>query len=440
MLLNLRRGKSITAEEMTEEFLHYIWQHRYFDHRKLQTADGRNLQVIFPGFHNRDAGPDFFQSHIKLDNLEWVGATEIHLKASDFFTHGHQNDAAYGSVILHVVWNHDSDVYLKDGTIPPVLVLNGRVSDDLLTRYESLIYRNENILCAPQLSDVRPGSVHAMIEQAATRRLEQKAGEVVALARQCSMSWTEVTYRLTARAFGLSVNAHSFLRLAQLIPLKIISRLRHDQIKLESLLFGMAGFLEGSPRDEWHYKLQTEYKHLRNVYTLKNSMDQTEWKFLRMRPPNFPTIRIAQFASFLHQIDRWGDPDEMMSVMASLNPSAYWSDHFLFGKKSKGIISPVPGKGFSDHLLINVWVPVMLARASYLNQTELKSQVIRMLNSLSPEQNALIRAFSEVGIKPANGFEAQGLILQYRDYCSRKRCLECEIGLDLLGRSQIKLP
>ena len=431
----MRRSRYQTADAMTEDFLHFIWQHRYFDHQDLRTADGRSLTIIFPGFHNRDAGPDFFQSRIRLDDLEWVGGIEIHLRASDFFLHGHQHDHAYGAIILHVVWTWDKDVFLMDGSIAPVLILKGRISQDLLNRYGSLINGRTTILCSDQFTQVPLPSVHAMMEQASSRRLDQKASEVLVLARQCSMNWPEVTYRLTARAFGLNVNAIPFLRLAQLIPFKILMRIRSDLFRTEAMLFGMAGFLEGEPLDGWQQNLKTEFKHLVNTFNLRNPMDVSEWKFLRMRPGNFPTIRLAQFAAFVHQMISWGDAQEMVRVVTALCPSAYWTTHYLFGKETAAR-DVVPGRGFADLLLINVWVPVMLARATYLNQPELKAQAIRMLNSLSPEQNAITRLFREAGIKPTNAFETQGLVYQFRNYCFNKRCLDCELGMDLLGRSQ----
>lgn len=420
---------------MTEDFLHFIWQHQYFDHRDLQTTDHRTLQIIFPGFHNHDAGPDFYQSRIKLGELEWVGGVEIHLFSSDFMLHGHHLDRAYGAVILHVVWEADEEVMLHDGFSPPVLILRGRISNDLLERYGSLVHRTAPILCGDQLPKVGLTSVYAMIERAASRRLEEKAAEAITMARQCAMNWPEVTYRLTARVFGLKVNGIPFLRLAQLTPLKILMKVSSDVFQTEALLFGMAGFLEDEPADQWQRALKKEFNHLRIKFQLHPPMDVSEWKFLRMRPPNFPTIRIAQFAAFVSRLEEWGQLEKLEEILSDLQTSLYWSEHFVFGKPTLLRQDTAPGKDFNHLLVVNVWVPVMLARAMYMNHPELKAEAVRLLHSLPPEKNAVTRWFSDAGITPANAFETQGLLFQHRNGCLQKRCLDCEVGMKILGRS-----
>lgn len=426
---------------MNESFLHYLWQHQYFDHQELGTTDGRKLTIHFPGFHNSNSGPDFFQCRIRIGDIEWIGAVEIHLKSSHFLVHQHLHDPAYRIVVLHVVWENDQDITLPDGFTLPVLELHGRVPEQLIQTYGHLIFREEPIVCGSALSTVSPTAIWSMIGQAAARRMEQKTKEVSDFLMENNYTWQEVTYRLMARSFGLKVNAQAFLRLAELLPFKKISRLRGDRFRMESALFGVAGFLEEDLQDDYHSALKREFDSIRKILRLSVVMNKVEWKFLRMRPRNFPTIRLAQFAAFL---DAAGD---MLSVptdqelldrfrsLPAIGTSTYWQTHYRFGVSAKDPFEPVLGKKFIDHCLVNLWTPICLSRAAYLREPGVKEWALSVLQSIPPESNLILRKWKEWGILPANAFESQGLLFQYQHYCSRKKCLECEVGLDLLGRS-----
>jgi len=425
---------------MTEAFLHFIWQRQYFDNSNLTTAAGKPLEILFQGFHNQNAGPDFFQSRIRIDDIEWVGAVEIHLRSSDFFAHGHHKDEAYGTVVLHVVWEQEGDVHLHDHWSPPVLVMKGRIEPELIARYENLVYRPSPVLCGDSLSGVNPASVHAMISQAAAMRLEQKIAEVRELIDRCGMNRQEAAYRLTARAFGLHVNAEPFMRLAELFPLKILLRIGEDLPCIEALLFGVAGFLDGAPEDDWHAGLQKEFNHMKKKFPALRTMKKCEWKFLRMRPHNFPTLRIAQFAALIRYApelisDHLPESlSEIRQAVSRIRPSFYWERHYRFGVAASGQPVAVPGKNFYELYMINVRIPMTLAGAAYFNEPGLKEKAVGLLHEIAPEKNSVVRLFSEAGIKPASAFETQGLLHQYHRLCVNRKCMQCEVGLDILGR------
>lgn len=425
---------------MTEAFLHFIWQHQYFNLHQLTTEDGRSLHVMFPGFHNQNAGPDFLQSHIRVGDMEWVGAVEIHIKSSDFFAHGHHKDAAYGTVVLHVVWEQEGDVYLHDRWCPPVLVMKGRVEPELIERYENLVYRPSPVLCSKSLSSVNPAVVHAMISQAAAMRLEHKIAEVSELVKRCGMNRQEAAYRLVARTFGLQVNAEPFLRLSGLVPLKLLLRFGQNLFSIEALLFGVAGFLDGQPLDDWHTALQKEFSHMKVRFSLQRTMNKSEWKFLRMRPHNFPTFRIAQFAALVCQspeliTDSFPEnSSEILKSLSIIRPSTYWEDHYRFGAKASGRPVTVPGNSFFERYMINVRIPLSLVYAVYFNEPGLKEKAVGLLQGIAAEKNSVVGLFSEAGITPSSAFESQGLLYQYQRFCISRKCLQCEIGLNLLDR------
>lgn len=425
---------------MNESFLHYLWQYQYFDHQQLCTSDGRNLAVLFPGFHNANSGPDFFQCRIRIDEMEWVGAVEIHLKSSDFLHHRHLEDPAYHVVVLHVVWENDLEITLPDGFALPMLELRPRVPVERIERYGQLIYREEPILCARALSTVSPAVIWSMIGQAGARRLEQKTKELHDLLSQTHFNWEEVTYRLLLKAFGLKVNGPAFLRLSALLPLRKIMRLQGDRFRMESVLFGVAGFLEGDGVDAYHTDLKREFEHLRKVLRISFIMSKSEWKFMRMRPRNFPTIRLAQLASFLDQAgDLLHAPSDRellyrFQSVSSIEPSLYWKSHYRFGVLAHKPFCAALGKKFLDHCLINIWAPLCLTRSSHLTEPGLKEWVVSVLQQVPPENNHIIRDWQRNGLSAANAYESQGLLHQYQNQCTRKKCLECEVGLALLGR------
>lgn len=430
---------------MNESFLHYLWQHQAFNHQQLVTTSGEQVDILFQGFHNQNSGPDFLQARIRIGDVLWVGAVEIHIRASDFLAHRHQFDSAYGIVVLHVVWQGDCEIQLLDGYTIPMLVLNDRISVDDVDRYNSLLSGYSTILCKDRLRMVPKEIVQSMIHQATARRLEQKTRQLSELLLRNQISWREIKYRQLVRSFGLTVNTDAFERLSELIPLQWIDKIRGDQLSIESLLFGVAGFLEGEPADSYHQTLQNQFEHLKRKFSIVRILDRIEWKFHRMRPANFPTYRMARLAGFLNaSTDLWSWPPgedflKQFKHVLALPPSAYWNNHFRFGVEkntsSKHHVESFHAGDLYFLSLINVWIPCWLVLARELNDFDLKNWVLYELNRLPPENNRIIRKWSEVGITALSASDSQGLLHHYHHCCANKRCLECGVGLFLLGRS-----
>ncbi|MTI31031.1 DUF2851 family protein, partial [Xanthovirga aplysinae] len=287
---------------MREQFLHFVWRYQYFEKGSLRTVHGIDVQIFQPGISNKDAGPDFAQAKIKLGNMAWHGDVEIHYKSSDWKLHGHERDAAYNKVILHVVWENDKQVYRKDGTPIPTVELKGRVSKTLISRYKKLLSNFDAIPCASQIEDVDEIFGLSTLDQALIQRLEQKANFVLELLGVNQLDWEETTYQLLAQNFGFKVNKEPFWELSRKLPLKVIIKHGDNLMQVEALLFGTAGFLNQNLKDTYFQSLKREFGFLGRKYQLFDQvMEIHQWKFLRMRPANFPTLRIAQLASFLYK-------------------------------------------------------------------------------------------------------------------------------------------
>ena len=285
---------------MSESFIHYLWQFQYFSKHNLLTTQGEEIVVFHPGFKNTHAGPDFYQSRIKIGDLEWIGSVEIHIHSSSWEAHNHNVDEAYENVVLHVVWSDDKPVKRMDGSLIPTLELKSRVDDVLQLAYKKLVNSPEEIPCATSFGNVSEITKLSMLDRALSERLETKAEAVNQLLLQNNNDWEETVYQVLAKNFGFHVNADPFLQLAQNLPYKIIMKHSDKLIQIEALLFGHAGFLEEAREDEYTSTLKREYDLLSRKYSLGSGrLNKAQWKFLRLRPANFPTIRLAQFANLL---------------------------------------------------------------------------------------------------------------------------------------------
>ena len=284
---------------MKESFLHYIWQFQYFNKEALVTSDGISLQVFSTGILNSNAGPDFQNAKVKIGDIEWAGSVEIHIKSSEWNDHQHFKDAAYDTVVLHVVWINDKPVLRSDGTSIPTLELKSRVDQALINSYKNLMESSNEIACAKILPIVDSLLIRSMLDSALVQRLETKADLVVEILKRNTHDWEQTTYELLAKNFGFKINSEPFQQLSRSLPYKLLLKHSDNLIQLEALLFGQAGFLEIEPGDEYYILLKREYKILKAKYSLVQRVKKSQWRFLRLRPANFPTIRIAQFASLI---------------------------------------------------------------------------------------------------------------------------------------------
>lgn len=422
---------------MRENILHFIWKHQYYKVAQAVTDLGDVVQVLNQGNHNNDAGPDFEQGKLKIGEVEWNGDVEIHVKSSDWNTHNHQHDPAYNKVILHVVWLKDKDVKRHDNTVLPTLELMPLVDQKLLSKVDSLINNLTSIGCSNLLPNVPEIVVSEVIQRSLIKRLERKAEVALKELHDSNGDWAEVAYRLFMSQMGMKVNAISFYELALKVPYKLVNKYSHSLPSVEALLFGVSGLLEASKEDDYVKELKEEFKFLAYKHNLVNHQTPQLWKFLRLRPSNFPTLRLAQTASLMvHPLpifELFTEFSKVEDLVANLKliPSSYWSTHYKFGKESKGEVPPM-GKNSADLLLLNVVAPLLTAYGLTVDDQTYIDKALKITESLKPEKNRIIKDWNSVEIVPRNGAESQGLIELYNESCLKKKCLKCGIGYNIL--------
>ena len=431
---------------MREDFLHYVWQYQYFDKTDLRTAAGEEIQVLRPGHRNADAGPDFLGARLRLGDVEWNGAVEIHLRASDWTRHQHQTDAKYDQVVLHVVHTHDAEVMRLNGSTIPTLALASRLAPEMLRRYQQLVDAPPTapLPCAPLLGQVPDISKTMMSERALLERVEQKAAALTALHQHLGHDWEATAYHALAAAFGFQKNSEPLARLAKAVPLAVLRRHRHDVRQLEALLFGQAGFLaetEETEADEYIRDLRQEYDFLRHKYGLTSSaLAVHEWNYLRLRPANFPPVRIGQLVGLLHARPALFDALLTAQSVRALTDffrapaPEYWRTHFRPGRPGK---VPDLGKG-SVHLLItNVVVPLRVAYAHHTGQQQLVESSVGLLTELPAEHNQFTDVYEALNFPHRTAADSQGLLALHKGYCAPRRCLHCAIGSKLVRQPRL---
>lgn len=423
--------KQELATEFPEAFLHFIWQHQYLNPSGLVTTDGQRVVVHFPGWLNADAGPDFHQARIRIGDLEWNGSVEIHIRSSDFERHHHQKDPAYGNVVLHVVWQTDRQVFRQDGTPLPEVELRRVVDAGLVRRYASLMASGRVLPCSSILEMANPEIVKAMMNQAAAFRLEDWSKRVQSLHEKAGDDWQETAWQMLARAMGLWVNADAMHTLAGKLPFRVLARYRDRPHVVEALLFGTAGFLRQSPRDEYEERLKGEFSIIGKAHRL-NSMSEVEWRFSRMRPAGFPTIRLAQLSAIVCSpnlaLTEWMEFNAASDWTRLLRTeiSDYWKNHLHFGKP--GRLPDRMGEVWARIIRINAVAPLLVAYGHIHTSQVHIARAVELLECMPAEENRVIRVWSEAGIRASNAWESQGLIWKAAHHCRLRKCLECPIG------------
>ncbi|WP_109833068.1 DUF2851 family protein [Reichenbachiella versicolor] len=425
---------------MRESFLHFIWQFQKYDPLNLSTSEGKSVEVYSLGQYNRNSGPDFLNAKLLVDDITWYGHVEIHLRSSDWKRHRHHHDEAYNNVIMHIVWEHDLDVSRQNGEKIPVIELKNRVKSDLLDKCNQLIKSPEPIPCQDQLENIRQLEIISMMEQTGIFRLEKKSTLILDELEKNRGSWEETAYQLLAKNFGFKTNSEPFHKLSKILPHKILVKHRSSQRDIEALLFGIAGFLPKESDNEYISELIHEYQFLSKKYNLVDyGMLKVEWKFMRMRPANFPTIRLSQIASFFIHNSKFFDQfinfntiDEVKEMFES-KPSIYWQTHYdidRFSSKSNHGI----GSSSINNLIINTVAPLLAAYSQKTGLSVYMDKSIELLESIKPEKNNIIDSWNSLGLKAQNAFESQSLISLKNDFCLKKKCLSCKIGVSLINR------
>lgn len=419
---------------MTERLLHFIWQFQYFNRSELVTTTGEPVKIYFAGHYNSNQGPDFTDAKIKIGATTWAGTVELHVHSSDWKKHKHSSDDNYNNVVLHVVWEHDT----KPGEVSnniPVLELKGRVSKILLQRYEELMNASSFIPCEKMIGIVREITWRSWKDRLLAERLIRKAGIIEQYLRENNYHWEETFWWLLARNFGVKVNAAAFEEMARSIPVNILAKHKSQLQQIEALLFGQAGLLNEKSDDNYYKLLQREYKFLKEKYKLKPVHQPVH--FLRMRPGNFPTIRLAQLAALIqisaHLFSKIKEAVLIKDVKALFDVTAndYWHYHYLFGEESAFKIKK-PGADMVDNIIINTVAPVLFAYGNYHKEEKYKDKALKWLEQTAAENNSITKGFANIGIESKNAFDSQALIELKNEYCSKKRCLECGVGTALL--------
>lgn len=421
---------------MKEEFITYLWKNRLIHPEGLQTTEGEPVTVIHPGQVNHDAGPDFSAAKIKIGSTIWAGNVEIHVMSSDWMRHGHQFDEAYDNIILHLVYEIDQPIVNTKGEMPPTLAIKNHIDLGLLNNYQRLTQAKTWIACMNNITQADKMLVGSWLSRLLIERLERKTMEMAQLHVYFSKNWEETLYFLLARNFGFKVNATSFGLLARKTPLHALKKVRDSLPALEAILFGQAGMLNDHFSDNYPIRLKNEYIYQQKKLNL-SPVDTRIWKFSRMRPGNFPTIRIAQFAQLIHQHETLfnglilKDSIQEIADFLSVSASSYWNTHFRFEKPTPDHIKRLGGDAI-DNIIINTVAPFMFLYGKESLNEHMKERAILFLHQLAAENNHIIRKWETAGIKADHAADSQALIELKKNYCTPKKCLNCRIGYQLL--------
>ena len=420
---------------MKEDFLHFLWQFKKFDLAQLYTTQGEKLTIISSGLYLQKAGPDFFNAQIVIGAQKWAGNVEIHRKSSDWYLHNHETDPNYDNVILHVVWEHDMEVFRKDNTELAVLELSKFVSGKMLENYQTLMMDKTWIYCEKQITLVDGFVLDNWKERLFFERLEKKSRLIWNTFSETLNDWEALLFCLLAKNFGLNSNGETFLKMALSIPFQKIRKESFEVKNLEALFYGRVGLLYNENEDVYFQDLKGRWDYLRNKHILKRIyVDPVQ--FFRLRPSNFPTIRLSQLANLYHsKPNLFSEVIESKSLaefykIFNVSASDYWSDHYQFDKQSRRKEKKLTN-AFIDLLLINTVVPLKFAYAAYVGD-DISEEIVQLLSEIPAEKNIIIDKFRDFGIVANNAYETQALLQLKNEYCNKKRCLECGIGLELM--------
>ena len=431
-----------------EQLLHYTWKHKLYPLKELTTSDGQRVEIVDPGLHNRNAGPDFFNAKIRIGSTMWVGNVEIHDKSSDWYQHGHDKDSRYDNVVLHVAGELDTEVMKSNGEYVPQLQLS--VPDDVLTHYDELQKTDEYPPCYKVIPDLSALIIHSWMAALQTERLEQKTEAIRKRAELCNGSWEDAYFVTLARNYGFGINGEVFEQWAYNIPLNAVAHHRDDLFQIEAIFMGQAGLLEldsipeyyqkDALNDGYFAKLRNEYQYLAHKFSMK-PIDFKLWRFLRLRPQNFPHIRISQLANLyyqqkagLSQLIECETLDELKNVLKS-QVTPYWETHYTFGSTSPKNEKHL-SYGSINLLMINTAIPMLFAYGRHTSKEVLCDRAFDFLEQLKAENNHIIRMWQQVGLPVKTAGDSQALIQLKKEYCDKKECLRCRFGYEYLRRKE----
>ena len=427
-----------------EQLLHYCWKHKLYPTGVLQTTDGQTVEVIDPGLHNYNAGPDFFNSKVKVDGQLWIGNVEIHDKASDWYQHRHDKDSAYDNVVLHVVGKADAIVTTNNGRRLPQLVVS--VPEEVAANYSMLLSTEQYPPCYEIISDLSALLTHSWMSALQVERLEQKTVAIRERARLSGEDWEAAYFTTLARNYGFGINGDAFEAWAKTIPLNVIAHHRDDVFQIEAIFMGQAGLLEMEAIPERHQaaalndgyfaRLRNEYLYLRHKFSL-HPINYKLWRFLRTRPQSFPQVRLSQLAnlycSHQSQLSSLTDCTTAKEIrqLLKVGVTPYWETHYGFGVESDKMTKRLSTASL-DLLIINTAVPMLFAYGRHTQKDEFCDRAFELLEELKPENNNIVRMWQQCGLSVSNAGDSQALIQLKKEYCDKRDCLRCRFGFEYL--------
>lgn len=429
-----------------EKLLHYVWKHKLFPLKMLTTTDGRSVEVIDSGLHNHNAGPDFFNAKIRIAGTDWVGNVELHMKASQWYQHGHDKDEVYDNVILHVVSESDQDVYDSKGHRLNQMVV--KVPDYIKENYSALLREDRYPRCYRMIPEIDRLTIHSWMSALVTERMERKSTDIYERLKQANGSWEDAFFQTLARNYGFGVNSEAFEAWAKSFPIQAVGHHRDDLFQIEAMFLGQAGLLDIYAIQEryrekadfdLHFKrLKAEYNFLSHKFGL-TPIDYKMWKYLRLRPQNFPQIRLSQLATLY--FNRKGEMSELLEcttieqLTAALSTEAteYWNNHYVFGEESEPCTKKM-SKSSKQLIILNTVIPLLFAYGRYKQSETYVARAIDLLEQLKAEDNNIVRLWKECGLSVNNAADSQALIQLKKEYCDKKDCLRCRIGYRYLKK------
>ena len=431
-----------------EQLLHYVWKHKLYPLKELETSDGKPVEIIDPGLHNKNAGPDFFNAKVRIGDTMWVGNVEIHDKASDWYLHGHDKDSNYDNVILHVAGVLDTEVMKSNGLYAAQMQLD--VPEYVTAHYDELQRTDEYPPCYKVIPELSSLTVHSWMAALQAERLEQKTEAIRSRVELCNGSWEDAYFVTLARNYGFGINGDVFEQWAHHVPLSAVGHHRDDLFQIEAIFMGQAGLLELDAVPTYYHqealnegyfaKLRNEYQYLAHKFSMK-PIDFKLWRFLRLRPQNFPHIRISQLANLyygqkagLSRLVECETIEQLKQVLSS-HVTPYWETHYTFGSTSSKTEKHLT-YGSLNLLIINTAIPMLFAYGRHRNKEVLCDRAFDFLEQLKAENNHIIRMWQQVGLPVKTAGESQALIQLKKEYCDKKDCLRCRFGYEYLKKNK----
>ncbi|NLV53647.1 MAG: DUF2851 family protein [Bacteroidales bacterium] len=421
-----------------EQLLHYTWKHKIFPLHELRTTDGHLIEVIHPGLQNTHAGPDFQEAKIKIDGTEWVGNVELHLKTSDWFRHHHDTNPAYKRIILHVASEVDMPLSYPNGQPIPQLQLP--IPAYVRENYSALKQADANPRCRDVVEQLPTLLIHNWMTSLTLERFEEKATQIMQRREEMEKDWEGTLFVTIARNFGFGVNGDAFEKWSRSIPMSAVGKHRDNLFQIEAFFFGQAGLLEGECEDDYFQQLKKEYMYLRHKFSL-TPIDVNAWKFLRLRPQNFPHIRIAQLAMLYYEqhlnLSRLLNAESMEEIHAMLvtHVSDYWLTHYTFGGKPTRIIEKTLSPASTSLIVINSVAPMLFTYGKYKSDPHMCQRAFSLWQDLKPENNFVVRDWAAANVTCENAADSQALLQLYRNYCQKGDCLRCKFGYEYIKRT-----